>query len=154
MLSVRPSGYFVPAKGEVEEDKVYEGFQVYVTDLSNNYSSALTFSRISYDPVWSPRGDLIAYVSQEEEDNWQDAYGSGGDEIYVITPQGQDKRRLTENVWEWDKHPSFSPDGSQIVYWSNQGSGLRQLWIVNVDGSGRRVLMYSDYNDWDPVWIK
>jgi hypothetical protein len=137
-----------------EEGGQVKAYQVHVTQLSDGFAWGLTFSRISYDPVWSPRGDLIAYVSQEEEDVWNDAYGSGGDEIYVITPQGKEKRRLTENVWEWDKHPTFSPDGSQIVFWSNRVTGRRQLWIMNVDGSEQRILLESRYNDWDPVWIK
>jgi hypothetical protein len=130
------------------------GFQIVVNQLSTGYSWAITFSRLSYDPVWSPRGDLIAFVSQEEEDVWTDNYGSGADEIYAITPQGTDKQRLTFNIWEWDKHPSFSPDGSQIVFWSNRATGRRQLWIMNTDGSEQRVLLPSAYNDWDPVWIK
>jgi len=72
----------------------------------------------------------------------------------VVTPQGKNQRRLTENSWEWDKHPSFSRDGSRIVFWSNRLTGTRQLWIMNVDGSQPRRLLDSPYNDWDPVWIK
>jgi Tol biopolymer transport system component len=130
------------------------GYQVYVIQLSDGFTWGLTFSRTSYDPAWSPRGDLIAFVSQEEEGKQPDHNASGGDEIYVITPQGKEKRRLTFNTWEWDKHPTFSPDGSKIVYYSNQETGRKQLWIVNTDGSGRRVLLHSPYNDWDPVWVK
>jgi Tol biopolymer transport system component len=125
------------------------GTQVYVTQLNTGISWAITFSdRISYDPVWSPRADLIAYVSQELGPQ------GGGDDIFVVNPQGSDKQRLTYNTWEWDKHPTFSTDGSEIVFWSNQETGRKQLWIMNVDGSERRILLNSPYNDWDPVWIK
>jgi TolB protein len=79
---------------------------------------------------------------------------NGADEIFVVNPQGKEKKRLTFNTWEWDKHPTFSPDGSQIVFYSNRGSGRRQLWVMNADGSNQRVLLPSAYNDWDPVWIK
>jgi Tol biopolymer transport system component len=72
----------------------------------------------------------------------------------VIDAGGQNQRRLTTNQWEWDKHPSWSPDGTRIVFWSNQGSGRKQLWIVNADGTNRRLLLESPHNDWDPVWIK
>ncbi len=63
-------------------------------------------------------------------------------------------RRLTSNSWEWDKHPSWSPDGTQIVFWSNRDTGRRQLWVMNADGSNPHVLLKSTFNDWDPVWAK
>jgi hypothetical protein len=139
-----PDGRF-----RAEVTKGERGTQIYVIELSTGIQWAITFShRLSYDPAWSPRDDVIAYVSQE-----MGAEG-GSDEIFRVNPQGSDKKRLTFNTWEWDKHPTFSPDGSQIVFWSNQTTGLRQLWIMNVDGTGRRILLESPYNDWDPVWIK
>jgi TolB protein len=125
------------------------GEQIYVTQLKTGLKWAITFStRLSYDPAWSPLGDVVAYVSQEMGPE------GGSDEIFRVNPQGSEKERLTFNTWEWDKHPTFSPDGSQIVFWSNQTKGTRQLWIMNLDGSDRRILLDSPYNDWDPVWIK
>jgi TolB protein len=120
-----------------------------VTQLSTGISWAVTFSAgPNYDPVWSPRDDLIAYVSQEMGPE------GGGDDIFAVNPQGSGKRRLTYNTWEWDKHPSFSPDGLQILFWSNQMTGRKQLWIMNSDGTDRRIFLSSPYNDWAPVWIK
>lgn len=125
------------------------GVQIYVQQLATGITWAVTFGdAVSYDPVWSPKGDLIAYVSQEMGPS------GGSDDIFTVNPQGQNKQRLTFNTWEWDKHPTFSPDGSQIVFWSNQETGRQQLWIMNADGSDRRLLLESPYNDWDPVWIK
>ena len=125
------------------------GQQIYVTQLSTGTQWAITFShKLSYDPAWSPKSDVIAYVSQEMGPE------GGSDEIFRVNPQGAEKERLTFNTWEWDKHPTFSPDGSQIVFWSNQTTGVRQLWIMNADGTDRRRLLDSPYNDWDPVWIK
>jgi TolB protein len=94
--------------------------------------------------VFSPRDNRIAFVSAE----------SGNDEIYSINPDGSDMRRLTSNTWEWDKHPSWSSDGSQIVFWSNRDTGRRQLWVMNADGSNPHLLLKSTFNDWDPVWGK
>ena len=31
---------------------------------------------------------------------------TGGDELFKIRLNGSDNTRLTENAWEWDKHPS------------------------------------------------
>lgn len=99
---------------------------------------------MSYDAVWSPVDYRIAFVSSS----------SGGDEIYSIRPDASDLQRLTFNDWEWDKHPSWSPDGSKLVFWSNRDTARRQVWIMNADGSEQRNLSDSDYNDWDPVWVK
>jgi len=119
--------------------------QVFVQSDYYGGSWQVTFNTgLSYDPVWSPAGDRLAFVSTE----------GGNDDIYTIHADGTDQQRLTFNQWEWDKHPSWSSDGSRIVFWSNEGSGRRQLWIMNADGTGRRVLLDSPYNDWDPVWVK
>ena len=102
-----------------------------------------TFTGTSYDPAWSPTGERIAFVTTDP----------GNDEIYTVTPDGSQSVRLTHNSWEWDKHPSWSPDGQQIVFWSNRESGRRQLWLMNADGSDQHNLSNNEYNDWDPIWI-
>lgn len=120
--------------------------QVYVFDSQYNVdrSQVTSWPAQSYDPVWSPAGDRVAFVSVE----------TGNDEIYTARPDGTEIQRLTQNGWEWDKHPTWSPDGTQIVFWSNRDSGRRQLWIMNADGSNVRPLISSPYNDWNPVWVK
>jgi hypothetical protein len=119
--------------------------QVHVYSDYYGGSWQVTFNTgMSYDPVWSPAGDVLAFVSTE----------GGNDDVYVIGSDGTGQRRLTFNQWEWDKHPTWSPDGRQIVFWSNEGTGRRQIWIMDADGSGRRILLESEYDDWDPVWVK
>jgi Tol biopolymer transport system component len=98
----------------------------------------------AYDPAWSPTDDRIAFVSGEP----------GNDEIYVIGADGSGLRRLTSNQWEWDKHPSWSPDGRQIVFYSNRETGRRQIWIMDADGSRPRNLSNNAHEEWNPVWIK
>ncbi len=98
---------------------------------------------IHYDPVLSPDGAWIAYVSQM----------AGGDEIFKVRSDGTQNTRLTSNLWEWDKHPSWSPDGSKIVFWSNR-EGRKQLYVMQSDGSQQQPLAPSRFNDWDPVWVK
>lgn len=101
----------------------------------------------AYQPAWSPDSVHIAYVSQED----------GNDEIHVIDMRNGAPifdTRLTQNDWEWDKHPSWSPDGTQIVFWSNRETGRAQIWVMNADGSNPRNLSNDPYNNWDPVWIK
>jgi Tol biopolymer transport system component len=106
----------------------------------------------SYDPAWSPRDDRIVFVTNN----------TGNDEIFTVDLQGQILTQLTYNRTEWDKHPSWSPDGAQIVFYSNRDVGLRRLWLMNADGSGQYSLSNliqpdasnPDYEDWDPVWVR
>lgn len=110
----------------------------------NSMRQLTTLKGASYDPAWSPTGAWIAFVSTD----------SGSDEIYRVNPDGSVTQRLTFNTWEWDKHPSWSPDGERIVFYSNRDSGRRQLWMMNSDGGGQVNLSNNEYNDWDPVWVR
>ncbi len=119
--------------------------EIWVQNQADGYEwDLITGPRTTYDPVWSPDGVHIAFVSQE----------AGNDEIYVVDRHTHHEDRLTTNKWEWDKHPSYSPDGTRIVFWSNRDSGRKALWLMNADGSNPQPLMESAWNDWDPVWIK
>jgi hypothetical protein len=134
-------------------------FRVYVKDagpksrpalfvLDSLYASEQQLTHfgagIAYDPSWSPVADMVAFASNDSQN----------DEIWTINGDGSGERQLTRNGWEWDKHPSWSPDGRQIVFFSNR-TGNNQIWIMNTDGSEQRPLMEQQpYNDWDPVWIK
>lgn len=50
-----------------------------------------------------------------------------------------------------NEEPSFSPDGSQLVFTSDYDSNL-DLWIINADGSGLRQLTFGDIREEEPDW--
>lgn len=97
----------------------------------------------SWDPVWSPAGDAIAFVSNE----------AGNDDVYVVAKDRWPPRQLTRNEWAGDKHPSWSPDGKQIVFESNR-DGHHRLWTMNADGSNQRSLTDPVMSALAPVWVK
>jgi TolB protein len=101
------------------------------------------FNVMEYDPVWSPDGKTVAFVSNH----------TGNDEIWTVTVQDHSSTQRTHNEWEWDKHPTWSPDGAQIAFYSNR-TGQRQVWAMNADGSNQRNLSNNQFEDWDPVWIR
>lgn len=130
---------------DTEAQNLLANPQLFVVSLdSDTWPQRITDSGMNYDAVWSPVDYRIAYVSSSP----------GNDEIFTVRPDGSDRQRLTFNEWEWDKHPSWSPDGTQIVFWSNRGVGHRQIWIMDADGSNQRNLSNNEYDDWDPVWVK
>ncbi len=78
---------------------------------------------------------------------------SGNDEIWLSTIGERDPVQLTHNTWEWDQHPSWSPDGLSLVFMSNR-TGQRQLWLMDADGGNPRPLTDDRFAAWDPVWVK
>ena len=77
----------------------------------------------------------IAFVSHRD----------GNDEIYLMYPDGTNLQRLTNtpDIQVW--HPSWSPDGSRIVFqcYRYGGSGFN-VCLINSDGSG-----YTEITDWE-----
>ena len=120
--------------------------QLYLYDSAyGGVQAAITrFTGSTYDAAWAPDRDVIAFVSTEP----------GNDELYTVNVDGSHVRRLTTNTWEWDKHPTWSPDGTQIAFFSNRGTGRTQIWVMNANGSGQRNISSNEYNDWNPVWFK
>lgn len=132
---------------------------IYWYDALYNAEELLTrFGRgMAYSGVWSPVREQIAFVSND----------SGDDEIWVVNRDGSNLLQLTKSneaynareigkdtfVPEVSRHPSWSPDGNQIVFWSNR-TGHAQIWVMNADGSNLYSLSRTGFNDWDPVWIK
>jgi tetratricopeptide (TPR) repeat protein len=98
---------------------------------------------LSYDPVWSPDGGRIAFVSQE----------NGSDDIWLINADGSGARNITRNVWEWEKHPSWSPDSRRITFWSNR-TGAKQIHIMDADGRNVRSISNTEWDEYDPIWIR
>ncbi|MBN1259760.1 MAG: PD40 domain-containing protein [Anaerolineae bacterium] len=99
---------------------------------------------IAYSPAWSPDGVKIVYVGQEVQRS---------DDIFIMNADGSDARRLVENDWEWDKHPFWSPDGRQIVFWSNR-TGVMQIFVMSPDGSNVKNISNTEWDEYDPIWIK
>lgn len=47
--------------------------------------------------------------------------------------------------------PSFSPDGSRILYAANHDGDL-EIYVVNADGTGMQALTDNDKQDYFPNW--
>ncbi len=124
---------------------------IYVIDYeySNKTWDCTKFGAgIAYDPAWSPTDDVIAFVSND----------SANDEIWTIR-QGpghvcHSARQLTHNTWEWDKFPTWSPDGTQIAFWSNRDGGHAQIFVMNADGSNQHNISNNLFDDYEPVWLR
>jgi Tol biopolymer transport system component len=87
-------------------------------------------------PTWSPDGKKVAYGR---------AVGSNMD-LYVLTRSTKGVKRLTFNA-QWDGNPTWSKDGSTILFSSNR-SGGSQIWSVPAAGGTQtRVAKTTSWDD-------
>ncbi|HET6770355.1 MAG TPA: hypothetical protein VFH75_01780 [Actinomycetota bacterium] len=82
------------------------------------------------------------------------AFGVGTDivstEVYAVNANGSGLIRLTRNdVADFD--PSWSPDGSRIVFRS-QRDGNDEIYVMRENGSGARNITHNPAVDWGPEW--
>lgn len=104
------------------------------------------------NPVWSPAGNWVAFI-------WN---GEGTKNIYKGDPSRQNQAfiRLTNFDGHLDtKFPTYSPDGSQLAFATQQGTGRWQIWVLdptadNFTNANPHDLSNSEFDDWDALWIK
>ena len=90
-----------------------------------------------WQPVWSPDGQFVAFVSDRD----------GDDEIFILGRDGT-LRQLTENDAK-DSDPAWSPDGSQLAFTSDR-DGTVAIWLMTVDGTDARRLADGSKPAWSP----
>lgn len=75
-------------------------------------------------------------------------------DICIINADGTGKKKLAGNPVIHEMYPKVSPDGKMISYLEDSGEGRnrkRDLYVMNIDGSGRRLLSRDSREQcWSP----
>jgi Tol biopolymer transport system component len=91
-------------------------------------------------PAWSPDSRHLVIAASEEYDvyGWQDVYriDVNGGEPVNLTPTDQT-----------EQHPSFSPDGTRIVFQRDS-----EIWTMDADGSNQTQLTNEESRTQLPQW--
>jgi Tol biopolymer transport system component len=128
-----------------------EGLRIMDTDGHN-----VTTLTDSYDnfPVWSPRGDTIAFIRRVGR-NFN---------IFTIHPDGTGLKQLSDTRGN-DAHLAWSPDGSRILFTSSR-MGFKdealitgnpqpygEIFVMNADGTHVEQLTDNQWEDGGPAWL-
>jgi len=103
-------------------------------------------------PAWSPAGDTVVFVRSGRFGQNTDAYRSA---LFTMSANGTNLTHLIGGDDGAYREPAWSPDGSRIVYTlRTTPDDLRKssLYIINADGTNRRVLRDPDGLNESPAW--
>lgn len=109
---------------------------------------------VDASPAWSPDGTLIAFTRAAPSAGSDDP-GAG---IYVVSPEGGEPRKLTDDGTE----PDWSPDGARIAFTSYRDRFGRtcfhecgisgEIYVLDIESGQKRRLTESEANDVSPAW--
>ncbi|WP_422083784.1 hypothetical protein [Ulvibacterium sp.] len=92
---------------------------------------------------WSPKGDRIVFSSRKSKASFsketeKSKKSTNSSEIFILDLKSGQTSQITSNMY-LDVYPSWSPDGSKIVFCSCKNGHL-ELYTMKVDGSSQTKL--------------
>jgi TolB protein len=99
-------------------------------------------SEADFDPVWSPNGREIAFVSTR----------AGEDDIWIAHLDKIDNRftNISNSPATSDQYPTWSPDGAYIL-WSSDSNGYPILQKMSYSSAAQSIRPYSEGSF--PLWV-
>ena len=94
----------------------------------------------------------FVYLDISPDNKWIAVSSAGQQEdIYIMHSDGSGITKLTNDIFK-DRNPQWSPDGKNLVFYSDR-SGKYEIWQINVDGSNLRQLTSTTGTIVVPRWF-
>jgi eukaryotic-like serine/threonine-protein kinase len=155
--------------------------QIWVKNLAQGDPIQITSGDLAASrPAWSPKNDQIVFARrgqglwsvpplggnmhrlaefgaspQFSADGERIVFEKNGTEIWTVRADGSDAKRVEGVPVPWYSgrlDPSFSPDGSSIVYFLPEVGATGDLWIVPSAGGTPRQLTHDLTEAGGPIW--
>lgn len=94
-----------------------------------------------FQPTVSPSSRDVIYVSEQ----------GGNQDIFRLTSTEPVPLRLTSHSGD-DSEPHLSPDGDQILWISKSEDVKGDVWVMDLDGGGKRRLTGRTSAERTPIW--
>lgn len=131
-----------------------QGQGLRILNLADGSVTKLTNSWDNF-PLWSPKGDLIAFVRRN---------GVGDFQIFTIHPDGTGLAQLSHTHGN-DAHLAWSPDGEHLLFTSSR-MGFKdealytgapqpygEIFVMRADGSAVEQLTDDQWEEGGPAWL-
>ena len=118
------------------------GQQLYIISTQGGDAKRISFGKGRYaTPVWSPRGDLIAFTKIKE----------GKFHIGVMRVDGTKERLLTTSFL--DEGPAWAPNGRVLMFFRETpgSAGAPSIYSIDISGRNLRKIKTSSFAS-DPNW--
>jgi TolB protein len=115
--------------------------QLYVMPAAGGIPRRVSFGEGRYStPVWSPKGDLIAFTKQKGE-----TFAIG-----VMRPDGNGERILTEGFH--NEGPTWAPNGLYLMFFRDPGGASgSKIFMIDAFGRGEFPVPTPGFAS-DPTW--
>ena len=124
--------------------------QIYVTDSNGKNVKRLTNGAFDRHPAWSPDGQTIAYNGPENEE-WIEEEEVHS-KIFLISPDGTNRRKLAGDIPSSDSEPAWSPDSQRIAFVSWREDWTGDIGVMDADGTNQKRLTHTIDNERHPTW--
>jgi TolB protein len=116
--------------------------------ISGDGGDAVEIGQGFRDVTFSPSGDQIAFVRSVTGED-----GESFPELFVADVDDLDNaQQLTEMSTSIVAHPSWAPNGEELVFISDF-NGTEDIWYITVNGDNlRRITEDDEASDREPAW--